>query len=178
MRNRRSLSGTITKGEKKAARKSTRTHTYNREREEEAKLGLNKLSGHSFVFLCTFIAGPLCQNVCEHAETRYRKKRIWASAVRRGTSEGGLRRRALCEVSLGYDRLVPTLAGLLTVAKRRPKTTKRDSHSNALRQGQLFGARGERRALGGQRGTAPRNNWTATCRLWLESRIDVRFFRH
>lgn len=91
--------------------------------------------------------------VWEHAETRYRKKRTWTSAVWRGASEGGLRRRALCEVSLGYDRLVPTLAGLLTVAKRRPKTTKRDSHSNALRQGQLFGAWGERRAFrGGHKG--------------------------
>jgi len=27
-------------------------------------------------------------------------------------------------------------------------------------------------------GALPWNNWTATGRLWLESRIDVCFFRH
>lgn len=71
-------------------------------------------------------------------------------------AKGGRRgRRALCEVSLGYDRLVPTLAGLLTVAKRRPsKNNKKSLHSNALRQGQLFGAHWWRDGAG--RGGQPR----------------------
>lgn len=55
-----------------------------------------------------------------HTETRYRKN---TPSRRQEGGPGGSTKGALCKVSLGYDRLVvEALAGLLTVAKRRPKT--------------------------------------------------------
>lgn len=159
-RNRRSLSGTITEGEKKIPFANQPEHIHNREKERTEKrkqnYGLNKLLAHSFIFLCTFIAAgaplPKCMS-CAHTETRYRRKKTTRMRCGAGRGKGGFRRRrTLCEVSLGYDRLVPTLAGLLTVAKRRPKTTKRDFHSNALRQGQLFGAWGSGASSGREGG--------------------------
>lgn len=163
-RNRRSLSGTITEGEQKknnTVRKSTRTERKREHSEEEAKLRVEQTLG-PFIYFSVHIyssGGPSAKmhELCTHRNPLPQRKKHTAGRMRCGAGHGmggfrRRRRRTLCEVSLGYDRLVPTLAGLLTVAKRRPKTTKRDFHSNALRQGQLFGAWGSGASSGREGG--------------------------
>lgn len=150
MQNRRSLSGTITKGEKKPlANRPEHTHTQQRER-RGSEAWVEQTLG-PFICFSVYIYSEAPLPKCERPRRNpLPEKTALRCAEEWGTSKGGLHRSALCEVSLGYDRLVPTLAGLLTVAKRRPKTTKRDCHSNALRQGQLFGGEGARLGGGGE----------------------------
>lgn len=95
----------------------THTHTHTEAEKRKRSPGwTNSPAIHLFIY--SGAAWPLC---CQNAVSAHAKTRWW------GASEGGFRCCTLCEVSLGYDRLVPALAGLLTVAKRRVQKQQKET---------------------------------------------------